>query len=127
MSADLLGQLNWLAVIVAALVYFAIGAVWYVPFTPMGRTWAAIDAMRRMQNLETRMDTYRPSSQEVRMFERGQKVRVVGMGGVEATLIVWDSKPHGISACTEVGFELLKRGIEAPIVGYPARDVVGLA
>lgn len=40
MNAELLGQINWLAVIIATVVYFAIGAIWYVPFTPMGRTWA---------------------------------------------------------------------------------------
>jgi hypothetical protein len=35
-----LGSLNWLAVIVAALAYFAIGAVWYAP-PVLGKTWAA--------------------------------------------------------------------------------------
>lgn len=40
MSFDVLGDLNWLAVLVAALAYFAIGAVWYAP--PLfGKTWAA--------------------------------------------------------------------------------------
>lgn len=39
MGIGMLGQLNWLAVIVATVVYFALGAVWYMPFTPMGRTW----------------------------------------------------------------------------------------
>ncbi len=29
MSLDTLGQLNWLAIIVGALVYFGLGAVWY--------------------------------------------------------------------------------------------------
>ncbi|HYM52091.1 MAG TPA: DUF1761 domain-containing protein [Candidatus Dormibacteraeota bacterium] len=29
MSFDLLGQLNWLAVIVGAVIYFALGALWY--------------------------------------------------------------------------------------------------
>lgn len=40
MNAVDFGQLNWLAVIVAALVYFAIGAIWYIPQTPMGKMWA---------------------------------------------------------------------------------------
>ena len=31
MSLDTLGQLNWLAVFVGALVYFALGALWYSP------------------------------------------------------------------------------------------------
>jgi hypothetical protein len=38
MSFDLLGELNWLAVIVATVVYFALGAVWYAP--PLfGNAW----------------------------------------------------------------------------------------
>jgi hypothetical protein len=37
---DFLSDLNWLAVIVAALAYFAIGAAWYAPGV-FGRTWAA--------------------------------------------------------------------------------------
>jgi Protein of unknown function (DUF1761) len=37
---DVLSDLNWLAVIVAALAYFAIGAVWYAP-PVFGRIWAA--------------------------------------------------------------------------------------
>jgi hypothetical protein len=37
---DPLSDLNWLAVLVAALAYFAIGAVWYAP--PLfGKAWAA--------------------------------------------------------------------------------------
>ena len=31
MTLDTLGQLNWLAVIVGALIYFALGALWYSP------------------------------------------------------------------------------------------------
>ena len=40
MSFDILSDLNWLAVLVAALAYFAIGAVWYAPFL-FGNAWAA--------------------------------------------------------------------------------------
>ncbi len=40
MSFDVLGELNWLAVIVAALAYFALGALWYAP-PVMGKTWMA--------------------------------------------------------------------------------------
>ena len=40
MTFDFLSDLNWLAVFVAALAYFAIGAVWYAPGL-FGRTWAA--------------------------------------------------------------------------------------
>jgi hypothetical protein len=41
MSTEILGQLNWLAVIAAAVLYFAVGAVWYMPFSPTGRAWMA--------------------------------------------------------------------------------------
>ena len=39
MSFDVLSDLNWLAVLVAALAYFAIGALWYAP-PVFGRVWA---------------------------------------------------------------------------------------
>lgn len=38
MSFDVLGQLNWLAVIVGALIYFALGALWYSPVL-FARPW----------------------------------------------------------------------------------------
>ncbi|MDQ2933502.1 MAG: DUF1761 domain-containing protein [Chloroflexota bacterium] len=38
MSIDALGDLNWLAVIVGPVVYFAIGAVWSTPIL-FGNTW----------------------------------------------------------------------------------------
>lgn len=38
MSFDTLGDLNWLAVIVAAVVYYALGAVWYARFA-FGDIW----------------------------------------------------------------------------------------
>jgi hypothetical protein len=41
---DVLSQLNWLAVIVAALAYFAIGAVWYAP-PAFGKVWSAAGGM----------------------------------------------------------------------------------
>jgi hypothetical protein len=41
MSFDL-GGLNWVAVIVGALVYFLLGAVWFAQQSPIGRAW--IDA-----------------------------------------------------------------------------------
>lgn len=40
MSFDVLSDLNWLAVLVAALAYFAIGALWYAP-PVFGKVWAA--------------------------------------------------------------------------------------
>ena len=44
MSFDVLEELNWLAVIVAALAYFVLGAIWYAP-PVMGRTWMAAGGM----------------------------------------------------------------------------------
>ncbi len=44
MSFDLLGDLNWLAVLVAALAYFAIGAAWYAP-PVFGRMWMEAGGM----------------------------------------------------------------------------------
>ncbi len=38
MSLDAIGQLNWLAVILGAVIYFALGAVWYAPVL-FGRQW----------------------------------------------------------------------------------------
>ena len=44
MTFDVLSDLNWLAVLVAALAYFAIGAVWYAP--PLfGKAWSAAGGM----------------------------------------------------------------------------------
>ncbi len=44
MSFDVLSDLNWLAVIVAALAYFAIGALWYAP-PVFGKAWMAAGGM----------------------------------------------------------------------------------
>jgi len=38
MSLDVIGNLNWLAVIVGGVIYFALGAVWYSPVL-LGRQW----------------------------------------------------------------------------------------
>jgi hypothetical protein len=40
MSLDLVGQLNWLAVIVGAVIYFVLGAIWFAP-PVFGRPWMA--------------------------------------------------------------------------------------
>jgi hypothetical protein len=37
-SFDALGQVNWLAVLVGAILYFALGAAWYAP-PLLGRRW----------------------------------------------------------------------------------------
>ena len=38
MSIDL-GSVNWVAVIIGTLLYFALGAAWFAPVTPIGRAW----------------------------------------------------------------------------------------
>jgi hypothetical protein len=38
MTFEVLGDLNWLAVIVAGIAYFALGAVWYAPAV-FGKAW----------------------------------------------------------------------------------------
>jgi hypothetical protein len=38
MDLDTLGDLNWLAVVVGALIYFALGALWYSPVF-LGKPW----------------------------------------------------------------------------------------
>lgn len=38
MSLDLLSELNWLAVIAGGVIYFALGAVWFMPAV-LGRPW----------------------------------------------------------------------------------------
>ncbi|MGH2634981.1 MAG: DUF1761 domain-containing protein [Actinomycetota bacterium] len=38
MTFDTLGELNWLAVIVAAIAYFVLGSIWYAP-PVLGRAW----------------------------------------------------------------------------------------
>jgi hypothetical protein len=38
MSLDMLGQLNWLAVIAGGVIYYVLGAIWYAP-PVLGRAW----------------------------------------------------------------------------------------
>jgi hypothetical protein len=45
MSFDAFGDVNYLAVIVAAIAYFALGAIWYIP-PVMGRAWQASNPIR---------------------------------------------------------------------------------
>ena len=43
MTLDLSG-VNFVAVIVATVVYFALGALWFAPASPIGRAWVAASA-----------------------------------------------------------------------------------
>jgi hypothetical protein len=54
MSVDVLGDLNWLAVLVAAIAYFALGGIWYSPAV-FGKLWmrsAGIEAPEQTQAAE---------------------------------------------------------------------------
>jgi hypothetical protein len=51
MSFDVLSDLNWLAVIVAGLAYFALGAVWYLP-PVFGKPWMAAGGQQMGQSGE---------------------------------------------------------------------------
>jgi hypothetical protein len=44
MSFDLLEDVKWLAVLLAALAYFVIGAIWYAP-PVLGKSWGAAGGM----------------------------------------------------------------------------------
>lgn len=57
MTLETLGQLNWLAVIVAALAYFALGALWYSPVA-LGRPWQRAMGWDETQQAGASMMTY---------------------------------------------------------------------
>lgn len=61
------------------------------------------------------------------MFNRGDQVEVKGFRGDRAVLRVWEARgDRGLLLCSESGFERLVAGSEAPLVGYPMSDVVGV-
>lgn len=49
LALERLGDLNYLAIIVATIAYFAIGAIWYQPFA-FGKTWAEKSGIDMSQN-----------------------------------------------------------------------------
>ena len=59
MSFDLLGDVKWLSVILAALAYFVIGAIWYAP-PVLGKAWMAAGG------IEMPADGQRPGPAESR-------------------------------------------------------------
>lgn len=61
------------------------------------------------------------------MLKRGQKVVVSGLGGRRQELIVWQPRPHGAGLCSEKGYKSLIKGEEAPIVGFPAKDIIDMS
>lgn len=62
------------------------------------------------------------------MYERGDRVIVIGRGGRRAVLTVWQDLGRGLSLSTDDGYRRLLAGdSEAPLVGFPRRDVRGKA
>ena len=59
-------------------------------------------------------------------MQRGQRVWVRGFGGKEGELLVWESYQHGAGLCTKDGYATLMEGFEAPVVGFPTRDIVAV-
>ena len=59
------------------------------------------------------------------MYRRGDRVRVLGLGGKRAVLYVWADKGHGLLLCTESGFKRRMLGEDAPAVGFPMCDIEG--
>lgn len=52
MSLDVVGDLNWLAVIVAGIAFFALEAVWYAP-PVFGRAWQRASGVEIPEGLAT--------------------------------------------------------------------------
>ena len=62
------------------------------------------------------------------MFQKGDRVLVEVFGGRRAVLRVWKALRKGYQLCTEEGYRALEEGAaEIPLVGFPSRDVVGMA
>jgi Protein of unknown function (DUF1761) len=49
MDFDVLGDLNWLAVIVAAIAYFVLGGIWYSP-PVLGKQWTRASGFQQPQD-----------------------------------------------------------------------------
>jgi hypothetical protein len=54
MLQSIFSQINWLAVIVAGLVYFAVGAIWYAP--PLfGKTWQRLHKLEMTEESKKKL------------------------------------------------------------------------
>lgn len=73
MSFDLLGDLDWLAVALAALVYFVVGAIWYAP-PIFGNVWMVAGGM------EMPVDGQRPGSAIYVVPLSGSLVSAIALG-----------------------------------------------
>jgi hypothetical protein len=61
------------------------------------------------------------------MYQRGDHVLVEDRGR-RSVLVVWEDRGRGLCLSSEGGFQRALAGdSEAPLVGYPRRDVLGLA
>jgi hypothetical protein len=61
------------------------------------------------------------------MYQRGDRVLVEGRGG-SSVLVVWEDRGRGVCLSSESGFQRALSGDgNAPLVGYPRRDIRGLA
>lgn len=61
-----------------------------------------------------------------RVLKRGDLVRVRGFEGDENVLRVWDVlADRGVVLCSRGGYRRLRLGMDAALVGYPMKDVVG--
>ena len=56
-------------------------------------------------------------------YKRGDSVEVQGFMGKRAVLRVWEANSDGVWLCTEKGFVELNQGYDAPVVGFPHKDV----
>lgn len=67
-------------------------------------------------------------TQEVHlMYERGERVIVTGRGS-ETVLVVWEDRGRGLVLTSDAGYRLALAGDpNAPLVGFPRRDVRGRA
>jgi hypothetical protein len=100
MSFDVLGELNWLAVIVAALAYFVLGALWYAP-PVMGKTWMAAGGM------EMPADDQRPGAGIYVVPLAGSILSAVALGMLaEATATDTIGEGFVLGIVVAVGFAL---------------------
>ena len=62
------------------------------------------------------------------MYQQGDRVEVEGLGGRRAVLRVWQDHGHGLTLSSEAGYvRALAGDPDAPLVGFPKRDVRGRA
>jgi hypothetical protein len=100
MTLDLLGDINWLAVIVGAVAYFVIGALWYSP--PLfGKPWMAAGGM------ETPADGQGPGPAIYLMPLIGSVLSAIALGMIaEATGTDTVSEGIALGLVVGIGFAI---------------------